>query len=104
MVKTELYFGRTIGINGYVSDIQWNQFLQNVVTLYFPDGFTTLTGTGQWKMENGDIVKERTMIVIILHDNTGFANDNITLIKNAYCRRFHQESVMRIDSKVSVQF
>lgn len=100
MVKTELYFGRTIGTNGYVSDEQWDNFIKHVSTLYFPDGLTVLDAVGQWKMADGTIIKEHTKIVIVLHEN----NTNTDTIRNIYKNTFNQESVLRVDYVVDVQF
>ncbi|MBV9833354.1 MAG: DUF3574 domain-containing protein, partial [Alphaproteobacteria bacterium] len=49
MTQVDLYFGRNIPGGGEVSDAQWRQFLDEVVTPRFPDGLSVLDVYGQWK-------------------------------------------------------
>jgi starvation-inducible outer membrane lipoprotein len=42
MTQVDLYFGRNIPTGGEVSDAQWRQFLDEVVTPRFPDGLSVL--------------------------------------------------------------
>jgi hypothetical protein len=65
--RTELYFGRSIPGGGMVSDEQWDQFLAEVVTLRFPDGFTILKGTGQYREKGGKIISEPSQILVFFY-------------------------------------
>src|SRR5690242_1095796 len=56
--RTELYMGRSIPGGGTVGDEDWERFLSDVVTPLFPDGFTVLTGRGQYREASGRIAKE----------------------------------------------
>jgi hypothetical protein len=97
MARTELLFGAE-----HVSPSQWSAFLSKEVTPRFPDGLTVLDGTGQWKAPNGHIAKEKSHVLLIWH---GFdQSPKIDAIRNAYKRRFHQQSVMRVDGMDCVSF
>ena len=97
--RTELYFGRDKNDGTQVSDEEWSKFLDEFVTPKFPDGLTVLDGSGQYRLENGTIVKEKSKVLILLYaPKTRLVNSRkIDQIRNAYKKMFKQESVLRID-------
>lgn len=99
MARTELLFGA-----GRVSNTQWKAFLAHEVTTRFPDGFTALTGYGQWKMPGGTVGRERSRVLLIWHVEGDAADAKLDAIRDAYKTRFHQLSVMRVDSTDCVSF
>jgi hypothetical protein len=98
-VRTELFFGTAKPDGTTVTDAEWEAFLDEVVTPRFPDGFTVLSGEGQWQGEDDQIVEERSKIVILLYPRAAIdeSNAEIEEIRTAYERRFQQESVLRAD-------
>ena len=106
--RTELYFGRSIPGGGNVSDADWENFLADVVTLRFPDGFTILNATGQYRERNGKIDKEPSEILLFFYPAKSriTSGRKIDEIRRAYKKRFRQESVLRLDfrSNVNVAF
>lgn len=103
--RTELYFGRDKNDGTLVSDEEWNKFLDEIVTPKFPAGLTVLEGNGQYRLQNGTIVKERSKVLVLLYSpKTRLTNSRkINEIRNQYKKRFQQESVMRIDFRQTVQ-
>jgi adenosylhomocysteine nucleosidase len=97
--KTELYFGQTY--NGKtVTETQWQQFLSSYVTPKFPDGLTVINGYGQWYSDKQkSIIREKSKVVIIIHQGDPSFEASIQYIIGNYCRQFNQESVLRVDSK-----
>src|ERR1700760_232427 len=91
MARTELLFGA-----GRVSDSAWHQFLSREVTPRFPDGLTALEGYGQWKADNGAIIKEHSRVLLIWHAPDAKADTALDAIRDAYKTQFHQQSVMRV--------
>ena len=100
-----MYFGRDKNDGTQVSDDEWSSFLDEVVTPKFPDGLTVLEGRGQYRLENGTIVKENSKVLILLYTpKTRLVNSRkIDQIRNEYKKRFKQESVMRIDLRQTVK-
>jgi Protein of unknown function (DUF3574) len=94
MTTAALYFGRAMADGPGVSDQDWQHFLDEEVTPRFPDGLTVEDASGQWKSTNGAIVHEASKILtIVLPDAVG-AQAKLAAIREAYRRRFHQESVL----------
>jgi len=106
--RTELFFGRSIPGGGMVSDEQWEQFLAEIVTPRFPDGFTILKGVGQYREKSGKIISEPSEILIFLYASKAKKESRAKIeeIRAAYVKKFNQESVLRVDlpSRVSVSF
>ena len=65
-----------------------------------------LAGNGQWKGDNGKIVKERSKIIVLLYPKDGEQDSNkkIEEIRDRYEKQFLQESVLRTDSTEHVSF
>jgi hypothetical protein len=107
-LRTELYFGRS-KLNGTnISDDDWNRFLAEVVTPRFPDGFTVLKASGQYRDKSGKIITEPSEVLIFLYDRNSRISSRrkIEEIRSAYMKQFSQESVLRMDvpKSVSVYF
>lgn len=103
--RTELYFGTARTVGQPVSDAEFAGFIDTEVTPRFPDGLTLLTGFGQFRTGNGDLVKERSHVLILLYPpQVQDANKKIQEIRNAYKQAFGQESVLRVDSFSFVSF
>ena len=106
--RTELYFGRSIPGGAMVSDAEWERFLADVVTPKFPDGFTIVKATGQYRERNGNIDKEPSEILLFFYPaRTRIASRRkIEDIRRAYKKQFRQESVLRLEfrSRLNVSF
>lgn len=99
MARTELFFGA-----GRVNGNQWKRFLAREVTPRFPDGLTAIEGYGQWKSPSGVIAKERSRVLILVHNEDTTSDRRIEAIRAIYKRQFHQLSVMRVDSEDCISF
>jgi hypothetical protein len=104
MTKSDLYCGMAVKDAPNVSDEQWRQFLDEVVTPRFPDGFTVTTAEGQWRGKDGKIVHEPSRVLSVVRTNGPENNRKIEEIRDAYKQRFHQDSVMRVDDYANVRF
>jgi hypothetical protein len=106
MTQVDLYFGRNIpGGGGEVSDAQWRQFLDEVVTPRFPDGLSVLDVQGQWKStRTGTIARERSKRLSVIVPDAADAAANLEAIKAAYKQRFRQESVLQSEAGVCAAF
>jgi hypothetical protein len=102
-VRTTLYFGLTRPA-GTVSEREWEGFLRTEVTPRFPDGLTVLEAEGQWRRPDGNIERERSKVLLLVHDDTPQARDVLALVVSAYKREFEQESVLWESSVVCATF
>lgn len=97
--RTELYMGRSIPGGAMVSEEAWEKFLNDIVTPRFPDGFTVLSGRGQYREASGRIAKEPSQVIVFLYRKADrkAAGAKIEEIRREYMRQFRQESVLRTD-------
>lgn len=102
--RLELLFGLGKQSGEEVSDEEWRAFVETEVTPRFPDGFTVLTGYGQWRGRSGDIAREPSRVLVIWHRRGAAGEADIEAIRQAYKMQFGQESVMRVDSVSCVSF
>ena len=102
--RSELYMGMSIPGGAMVSDADWEKFLSEVVTPLFPDGFSVLSGRGQYREASGTIAKEPSHVLVFLYPRAGrkAAGAKIESIRSEYKKRFAQESVLRVDITKSV--
>ncbi|MCI0707895.1 MAG: DUF3574 domain-containing protein [Ignavibacteriae bacterium] len=104
-IREEIIFGTDIPDGGTVSDNDWQQFLGEIVTPRFPNGFSILSAHGQYLMQDGTIVREKSWILILYLPAHGIeTNKAIDEIISSYKQRFKQESVLRSTSPARVQF
>jgi hypothetical protein len=103
MARIELLFGTGRKSGDPVGEVEWQAFVDSQVTPRFPDGWTVLTGYGQWR--SGDSVhKEGSRLLLIWAPRTADSDPRIEAIRNAYKARFEQESVLRVDGLSCVSF
>ncbi len=104
MVKDTIYFGRNKPGGGQVSDSEWQEFLNSVLTPRFPNGLTIVDAHGQWRGESGAIEQERSEVVTVLHEGDEGARLKVNEVTSAYKERFHQEAVLRERVTACTQF
>lgn len=98
--RTELFFGSSKPDGSAVTDAEFGEFLDQVITPRFPDGLTVLTGLGQFRNSAGVIVKERAFLLILLYPKPVRASSvRIDEIRDLYKAQFQQESVLRVDGE-----
>lgn len=91
-----LYFGRNIGDTAVVSDSAWSGFVRTVLTPAFPDGATVWDAAGQWRAPNGELVREQSFVVELVHVVTPDSEERVQHVMADYKRRFAQQSVLRL--------
>ena len=89
-------------------DEDWEKFLAEAVTPRFPSGFTILDAQGQYRENDGKVVKELAKILVIFYPAKTRTADRrkIEEIRSVYVKQFKQRSVLRLDfpSTVRVTF
>ena len=104
LVRTELLFGRARPDGSVVSEPQWSAFVDEHVTPRFPDGLTVLDAQGQYRTRAGQLVKEPSKLIILVHDGSERSRAAIEEIRAIYKRLFDQESVLLMSAPVRVSF
>lgn len=99
-LQIELYFGRDKPTGGEVSEADWAQFLTEIVTPRFPDGFSVVNVEGQTRELSGRIVRERTKRLAVVVFDAPAHRAKIDQIVETYRQRFSQYGVFRIEQPV----
>ena len=88
-----------------VSEEQWSEFLVEIVTPRFPDGFTDIGGHGQYRDRSGKIISEPSRLLVFLYTRKTRKESRAKIeeIRATYVKKFNQESVLRVDFKSSVE-
>lgn len=101
----EIYFGRNIGSSLGVSDENWRDFLDGVVSPRFPEGLTVSDVQGQWRdTETGAIVHEPSKVLTLILDDEASDRAAIAEIADAYKTRFQQQAVAVVVRPACVAF
>lgn len=104
LIKDELYFGLSKPGGKTVSEVEWQLFLNRVITPRLPDGLTVMDVYGQYLDSYGKLTREKTKLVILIYENSQIQNQKIEEIIASYKKTFQQESVLRVTSSVKVSF
>lgn len=103
-VRSEVFFGLSRPEGGAVTAADWQLFLDEVVTPRFPEGLSIVEVSGQWRNLRGDIDREPSKMLILLHRPNAAINARVDEIRAEYRRRFNQEAVMKVTSRARVEF
>lgn len=95
MVQERLYFG-TQRPGGEVSEAEWRAFVDEVVAIAFPDGFTSWDASGGWRGADGRSLREASHVVEIVRPVDARTEAAIAKLMADYTGRFDQESVLRV--------
>lgn len=105
LMRTDLFLGMAKPDGSMVSDTEFQRFIDSELTPRFPDGFTVVPGSGQFKDARGEIVREGTRVLIVLYPGeTGQGSEAIEKVRVAYKAQYQQESVLRVDEESCVSF
>ncbi len=100
-----LLFGRNVEDRFRVSETDWSEFVAREVSPRFPDGFTVVDATGQWRdKRRGSIVNESSKLIEIVLPGADDDRTKIEAIAEAYKQRFEQQSVGLIIGPACVRF
>jgi hypothetical protein len=92
-VEVDLYFGE-------IAEPAWKAFLDEEVTPRFPDGLSVLDVSGQYRNRQGAIGRERSKLLVIVVFDAPAHVPKVHAIVDSYVRRYHQESVLRVERPV----
>lgn len=104
MTKTELYFGLTKPDGSTVAESAFQAFADSVISKTFTEGCTIIDGYGQWLGFNGKLISEPSKIVIVISKLSAQRSRGIEQVREKYKKYYQQESVMRVDEFLKVNF
>jgi hypothetical protein len=105
MVSAELYFGRSIAGRRAVSESEWSGFVERVVAVQFPDGFTVHDGVGEWRdLRTRAPVTEKSKILTIVAPAAADLGPRLQSIADAYKKQFRQQSVGIVTTEACAEF
>lgn len=87
----DLYFGRSVSGRGEVTDKEWRDFRDQVITPALPNGYTVLDGQGAWmNPRSRATIAEATKILEVALPDAPDSQTTINRIRAAWQRRFRQ--------------
>jgi hypothetical protein len=90
----QLYMGRSMPPFGEVTDKDWDDFVNKIVTPALPNGFTTFDANGGWmNPASGKTIRERTKVLMTALPDAPASVAAVKHIRNDYLIRFHQQLV-----------
>jgi Protein of unknown function (DUF3574) len=95
LVRDVLYFGRNTPGGAELSDSAWQQYVDEVLTPRFPAGLTIWDAAGQWRGAGGQVERERSKVLTLLHPGDPRSDGLVAEAVVEYKRRFAQEAVLR---------
>ena len=94
MLEYHLFFGRDIAGRPPLTDPEWADFAERIVTPHLPDGFTAFDANGQWmNPATHHIAKESTKVIIAALPDAPAAASAVAAVSDAYRTQYHQQSV-----------
>jgi hypothetical protein len=104
-VTTEqLFLGLDAGVERGVSEAEWGRFLDSEVTPRFPDGLSVWDVAGQWRDPAGNMSREPAKSLFIVLPGTASDRANLQALVDLYKARFHQKSVLVLETAACAAF
>lgn len=105
LIETNLYFGLSKPDGGMVSEKDWNNFKIKHISKVFKEGSSVISLNGNWyDPEAQKLITEPTYLVSYYHKNSPVLSKQIDSLRNNYKTIFNQQSVLRVDKKVTASF
>lgn len=102
--QTTVYFGMDMPAGGTVSEAQFAQFVQDVVTKEFPEGLTAFDAYGQMEHADGSIERQPTKALLLVHEKSSAGSEAVGRIIESYRSSFGAPQVMRTTAPIEVEF
>ncbi len=87
-----------------LSEDEWRLFLDQEVTPRFPDGLSVYDVYGQYRNSAGMIAREQSKELAIVLPGSASDAAKLDSIRDAYKRRFNQESVLLVETPACASF
>jgi hypothetical protein len=102
-LQVDLYFG--LAARGReIGEAEWAAFLNGEVTPRFPDGLSVVDVAGQYRNPSGQIVRERSKLLVVVVPDAPAHLPKVQAIVDAYKKQFDQLSVLRVERAICAAF
>ena len=102
-LRTEILFGRNFIDKRELTEDEFNTFVDEIATKYFPYGLTTRISTGQM-FDGNKIEKQRNFELLIIHKNDYTEKENIEKIIQIFKKKYGELQVIMFQQNISVNF
>jgi transcription termination factor NusB len=99
LIEKDLFFGRNIPGSGQVSEEEFQDFVDDVITKRFPTGLTIVDADRQFLDSTGTLVQEPSKLVTLFVEDTPDTETAINEIVLSYLQTFNQESVLQVTNE-----
>ena len=103
-VKSEIYLGLDRLAGGVVTQAEFADFLNKVVTPAFPAGLTVFDAYGQMQKADKALVKQTTKVLLLVHQKTKANGDAVQKVISSYRSGYGNPQVMYFQSPANPQF
>ena len=94
MLMFDVFFGRSVPGRGDVSDREWHDFLDKVVTPNLPNGYTVFDAAGAWMNPvTTRTLREPSKVLMAALPENAESVAAVNRIRNAYQLQFRQQLV-----------
>ncbi|WP_428486628.1 DUF3574 domain-containing protein [Rhodopila sp.] len=94
MLMFDLFFGRAIAGRSDLTEGEWQDFLDDVVTVNLPNGYTVVDASGAWMNPiTHKTITEPSRVILVAMPETPDSLAAINRIRTAYQIRFDQQLV-----------
>jgi hypothetical protein len=105
LIQVDLYFEQRTEISKRVTNRQFQQFLEEVVTPHFPNGLTVYDVREQSLECSNSLIQEPGKVVSLIIEDTEANERSLYQVIDAYEQQFWQESVLEVvNEEVTVGF
>ena len=102
--RYELCFGLSADSGKTViSDQQWQEFRDEMITPRFFEGYTVFEAEGHWR-SGAETFTEPSKILMVVAPDSKDTQNKLDDIMNAYIQRFRQDAVLQIKSPAEITF
>ena len=88
-----------------VTEMEWKNFKENYIAKVFKEGSTVYHAEGNWlDTVSNQLITEPTYVVAYIYKHSPQKSKQIDSLRYWYETMFQQQSILRVDKKVKVNF
>ena len=88
----------------HIDAVACEDLARNLAAEFFPHGHSVRIEDGCWRMQTGEVVNERTVVITWMTENDALANNKVGKMAKQYKDLARQEAVMVVKQEVDSFF